>query len=188
MRKLNAREKTLLGILLVMLIVSSYVMLFKMPINDEINQLNEQIKADKELIEQMDVKLSDKHRMESVLDEIFSKNTNPISMPIYDNVTNVMFELNRILAQSEQYSLSFQSVDPSSEIIERNVSLPFSCSSYEVAYSILDQLDKSNLRCMIDDLSVQTGGEGTVSVSANITFFEYCENPISNSDEQQIEQ
>lgn len=182
MRKLTVREKTLIAILLVLVIISSYVMFFHTPITNEIEQAKSQIELDNKLIDELDSKIDEKTYMQNELDKVFENNQSPISMPDYDNIKSVMIELNRILSASNEYALSFESVDTSQTVVERNVSLPFTCSSYQVAYDILNQINNSNLRCIIDDVAINQDDDGTVSVNANIIFFEYCENPTETEE------
>ncbi len=109
--------------------------------------------------------------MEFELEELFAADTPPLGIPDYDNLKAVMFELNSILAASQNYSLSFGSVDASQSIIRRGISMSFTCDSYDAAKAILQKLHDSEYRCMLSNLSLGLGG--SVSVSGNIVFFEY---------------
>ena len=93
----------------------------------------------------------------------------------YDNLQAVMFELHGILDQTREYSLSFGTVDTEQAIVRRSISLTFTSGSYEEAKSVLQQLNDSAFRCMLSDVSISLGqtGEGLVSVSGTIVFFEY---------------
>ena len=112
--------------------------------------------------------------MERELEELFSADTPPLSIADYDNLQPVMFELNAILASTDDYSLSFSSVDASQSIVRRSISLAFTTPSYESAKAVLQQLHDSAFRCMLDSLALSISrADAAVSVSGNIVFFEY---------------
>jgi cyanate lyase len=106
-------------------------------------------------------------------------------MAPYDNVQQVMVMLNSILGQTEEYSLTFGTVsqeEGNGSVVRRPISLRFRSSSYDAAKAILQQLHDSDLRCMLDDVSIstETGGQG-VTVTAVLVFFEYQPSAVSNS-------
>lgn len=124
-------------------------------------------------------------RMEKELEEIFAANPDPLSIPDYDNLKPVMFELNSILAETDNYTLTFGTVDTSESIIRRGISMSFTCGSYDSAKGVLEKLHDSSYRCMLDNLNVSLGSYSrnnfwdedyygnSVVVSGNIVFFGY---------------
>ena len=117
--------------------------------------------------------------MERELEELFAAETPPLSIADYDNLKPVMFELNSILASTQDYSLSFSTVDASQAIVRRSISMSFTTGTYESAKAVLQQLHDSAFRCMLDsvNVSVGQGEQDAVSVSGNIVFFEYQAEP-----------
>ena len=117
--------------------------------------------------------------MERELELLFSAETPPLSIADYDNLQPVMFELNSILASTQDYSLSFSTVDASQTIVRRSISLSFTTGTYESAKAVLQQLHDSAFRCMLDSVNVNVGqGErNAVSVNGTIVFFEYQAQP-----------
>ena len=103
----------------------------------------------------------------------------PLSIADYDNLQPVMFELNSILASTQDYSLSFSTVDASQTIVRRSISIAFTTDSYASAKAVLQQLHDSSYRCMLYSVSLNLGrdAQGPVTVSGTIVFFEYQANP-----------
>jgi Tfp pilus assembly protein PilO len=174
MRKLSVREKILLGILVVLLVVSGYLMLFYQPMTDRLTTLEGQVAQVQDDLMADQIRVNQMDRMQKELDELFASNPNPVSMSAYDNRLNVMTELNTILAQAQSYSLNFGTVDTGSDIVRRNISLQFKAGSYDSAKAILQQLHDSSYRCMLDNISISSGSsDAQVTVTATIIFFEY---------------
>lgn len=173
-RSLTAREWILLGVLAVLALASGYVMLFYLPTTSQRDTAREETELYQLQTEAAQLRLAEKRRMERELDALFAQEE-PLGLAAYDNLQAVMFELHGILDQTREYSLSFGTVDTEQSIVRRSISLTFTSGSYEEAKSILQQLDDSAFRCMLSDLSISLGqtGEGLVSVSGTIVFFEY---------------
>lgn len=178
-RQLTAREWMLLALLGVILLISGYMLLFYMPMTAERDRCVSETESCRTEIEIAQLRLEEKRRMERELAELFAAEVPPLSIPDYDNLQPVMFELNSILASTADYSLSFSTVDASQTIIRRSISMSFTTPTYESAKAVLRQLHDSAFRCMLDNVNVSVGqsGDSTVSVSGNIVFFEYQANP-----------
>lgn len=174
-RQLTAREWMLLGVLGVILLISGYMLLFYMPMTTERDRCIGETESVRTETEAAQLRLEDKRRMERELEELFAADPPPLSIPDYDNLQPVMFELNSILAGTEDYSLSFGTVDNSQSIVRRSISMTFTTGSYASAKEVLRQLHDSHYRCMLDDISISLGqtASGFASVSGNIVFFEY---------------
>ena len=178
-RQLTAREWMLLALLGVLLVVSGYMMLFYLPQTAEQDRCVQETESCRTEIEAAQLRLEGKRRMERELEALFSSGTPPLSIADYDNLQPVMFELNSILASTQDYSLSFSTVDASQAIVRRSISMNFTTGTYESAKAVLQQLHDSAFRCMLDSVSVSIGqgDRSAVSVSGNIVFFEYQANP-----------
>ena len=185
-RQLTAREWMLLGVLGVLLLVSGYMLLFYMPQTAERDRCIGEAENCRVETEAARIRLGEKERMEKELEELFSAEIPPLSIPDYDNLQPVMFELNSILASTEDYSLSFSTVDASQPIVRRSISMSFTTGTYESAKAVLQRLHDSAYRCMLDGVNVSLGQrEGdSVSVSGNIVFFEYQADPQSKPQEE----
>lgn len=174
-RRLTVRELVLLGILAVILLASSYTMLFYLPMKAELERLEGETELCRVQLAAARQSLEEKRRMERELKELSDRPDPPPEMPAYDNLRQVMFELNTILASAEEYSLTFGTVDTEGSIIHRRISFSFISEDYARAKAVLRQLRDSPYRCMPDDLRLSLDGEqkNGVTVSGTIVFFEY---------------
>ena len=162
MRKLTLRERVLLALLAVVAVICAYVFLFHLPMEERESQ---------DLLAQTEAMITRQQEMETELDVLRTEDIRP--MPDHDNIQNVMVELNAILAPSREYTLRFSSVQEENHVVARQVSLPFTCANYAAARSILQQLHDSDLRCLVDSVSITENEDGTVQVDATVIFYEY---------------
>ena len=174
MKKLSIRERVLLLLLAVTAAVSGYVLLFYLPTTQRLVSLKAQISQTEELAAHLDARLASQQQMEKKLEQLSTQDVLIPYMPAYDNLQAVMVELDTILASCQEYSLSFQGEQGDEHVFYRRVSIPFSCSTYEQAQEILQKLHDSAIRGLLEDIQVSQQENGTVAVSATITFFEYC--------------
>ena len=176
-RSLAPREWLLLAVLLVVLLISSYLMFFYLPMSTERDNLRRDIESTGLELEAAQIRVENKQRMERELAEIFAQNPNPIGLAHYDNLQAVMLELHTILNAADDYALSFSTVDSTQKIVRRSISLNFTSSSYAAARQILQRLDNSAYRCMLESLTIslnQSRNRGSsVAVNGVIVFFEY---------------
>lgn len=175
MRRLSVRERVLLAVLFILALVSGYIFLLYMPMMERLDTLNEQIAQGEDLLLESQIKVERQNRMQKELDEILAADDEPVSMAAYDNIHAVMFELNSILEQTEEYSLNFSTVDMGDPVIRRPISLRFRSADYAAAQTVLQQLHDSKYRCMLDslDIGLEKRDEANVIVSATIVFLEY---------------
>ena len=178
-RQLTAREWMLLALLGVILVVSGYMLLFYMPMTAERDRCVGETESIRTQTEAAQLRLEEKRRMERELEALFSADSPPLSIADYDNLQPVMFELNAILSGTEDYSLSFSTVDASQPIVRRSISMTFATGSYDSAKAVLQQLHDSDYRCMLDSvsLSLGQGAQGPVTVSGDVVYFEYQAQP-----------
>lgn len=201
-RRLSSREVALLIVLLVLVAASAYYLWFYVPVQERQTALEGQILDTQNAIEIDKVRVVKMEQMEEELRQIFADDPNPVSMAAYDNSQRVMFELHAILAETDDYSLNFSSVDTDGEdgIVRRNISMNFETGNYEAAKDVLQKLHDSDYRCMMDDLSINVEEHTetynlfsldylfsdhterrtptvktvtSIKVSASIVFFEY---------------
>ena len=172
-RKLTPREWMLLGVLAILVVVVGYITLFYMPTTSARDAALNETESVRQQTEAMRIRLAEKQRMERELDELFDQNPNPLALADYDNLQPIMFELNSILAATQNYSLSFATVDDTKSIIRREISINFTCGSYDTAKAVLQRLHDSTFRCMLNNVNISTGRDGgSVSVSGSIVYFE----------------
>ncbi len=173
-RAFTTREKVMLIILAVLLIVIGYYKFVLEPINDSISQYQLNTETEQSEILQNTAQLQKLNNMQKELEEIKSSgDTKPL--PTYNNMNAMLTELNTILDQSTDYSLSFGTVAPMEEttyIMKRPVELKFITANYDTARSILDQLHDSDNINQISDLNMEIDDNGSVSVTLSISYFE----------------
>ena len=162
-RKLSSREIVLLIILLVLVLVSAYYLWFFVPMQERRDGLEGQILSTQDEIEMDQLRIARKKEMERELAQIFEKDPDPVGMAPYDNSQNVMFALNSILADTQDYSLDFASTASAQEsgVMRRSISMQFTAPNYAAAKETLQRLHDIPFRCMFDDLSInvtETGG------------------------------
>lgn len=199
-RQWSVREKLLLALLIVILVISGYISLFYMPMTSERDRCIGEAEQCRIQTEAAQVRLEDKRRMERELEEIFSGDTAPVSIASYNNLQPVMRELNEILRLARNYSLNFGTVDASQTVVRRQISISFTTDSYASAKEVLSRLHDSAFRCMLNNISVSLGRrnedrwdpgfwldswddwDGDVAVSGTIVYFEYQENSLASAE------
>lgn len=159
----------LLAILVVMAVVSGYVLLFSMPLNEKIQTLGQEIMESEDLKTQLESRWS----QQQLTEQLKKQEGDVRYMPEYDNLQAVMVELNTILADWPEYSLAFQPDDPEDAIYARQATIPFTCGSYDQARDVLQRLHDSPLRNLITDVQITEQDDGSVKATATMLFFEY---------------
>lgn len=176
MRPLTAREKFLLGVLLVVAVVSAYLALFYQPMTTKLAELDEQLGQTEDQLLESQIKVNQLEKMRAELAEMGAGGKSMIGLARYDNLQAVIVELNGILSKTSEYSLDFGTVDTSQQIVRRNIALNFSAGSYEQAKAVLKELHDCKYRCLLSTLSLNDEDQsGKVQVSVTMTFFEYQE-------------
>ena len=173
-RDFTQREKILLAILGVMLVLVFYYYAVDMPLRNQEDALEAQ-KANLEIeVQTAEAKVLEYQQMEQTLKNLGSDAT---KMESYNNRTNEINFLNDLLASTSAYSISFSPVTVDGNQVRREFSLAYTSSSYVEAMDILEKLSGCKYRCLISDVSCapvssNTALTGAVNVTANATFYE----------------
>lgn len=173
MRKLSIRERVLLLLLAVIAAVSAYILLFYMPVSQQIESLQTQIAQQQQFASQLEAKLETQRQMQQTLNTLATQENALPYMPSYDNLQTVMVTLNTILAGCQEYALSFQGEQLDGNLFCRQVSIPFTCDSYEQARQVLQSLHDSPLRGLLEDVQITRQESGAINATASMRFFEY---------------
>ena len=175
----TARERAMLGLLLILLLGMGYYLGFYLPLQQELtaicattDELDSQIFTASAKVAEMDT-------MEAELDRILTQSGgDPAQIAPYDNKEAVLGLLHDILSRTQSYTLSF--ADPVIQpegTVRRNISMVFHCGDYATARTVIQELTASPWRCLITNLSLVSDNddltEGSVRVTATITFFEH---------------
>lgn len=108
-RAFTTREKVMLLVLTVLLIVIAYFKLILEPINNSIDEYQSETAAEQDEILQNTALLTRMSQMQKELEEIYAEG-DPTPIPNYDNSGKLLVELNSILSASVDYSLDFGQV------------------------------------------------------------------------------
>lgn len=182
-REFTMREKVLLLILVLIMMVAGYYWLVAMPVEARITEAQAEEADYQDRIMMEMVRAKQLKTMREALEEAALKNEAPVSqIPMYDNLENVMVELDAILTPAETYSLTFSDVVPQEKMIARPIDMTFTCGSYTAARNIVNNLYYSMYRCTIDNITMTAGkgerdgapdlNQDPVSVSLTVTFYE----------------
>lgn len=164
----SKREKILMVILAVIVVVLVWYMLVFQNANNQITSLNKQISTVNEQLTIDQAKISSMNTMQKYIDKRKAAGATAAVIPKYDNTQALMVELNSILSPTENYNLKFDAVAMgSSGYMERGVTMNFGCDSYEAAESVLTSLENGAYPCRIDTVSI-TENTGTSTSYANV--------------------
>lgn len=175
-RAFTTREKVMLLVLTVLLIVIAYFKLILEPINNSIDEYQSETAAEQDEILQNTALLTRMNQMQKELEEIYAAG-DPTPIPNYDNSGKLLVELNSILSASVDYSLDFGQVSALNDgyIMCRPINMAFTTNTYAETRAIIDALHNSDFINQISDISVQfenSGSSGNVQVNLYITYFE----------------
>ncbi len=173
-RDFTVKEKILLLLLCLVLIGLAYYQFIDKPVRASIAQANAEKQALELELQTVQSKIVQLEKMQSEIDTL--TNSGKVSiMPSYNNSKEVNELLNKVLGRLG-YAITFSNVTRSGDQIRRNISLRFTAPSYATMERVLDQLAKSEYRCLIGNVSCSQNNsrDGGTSVTVNLTatFYE----------------
>ena len=179
-REINAKEKVLLVILVLIILGFAYYRFVDQPVRKNLAKAEAEYSSLQSELTEVRVKIRELQRMQDEIDEITSGGKDSF-MPSYNNAKEELALLNDILNESvTQYSVSFTSVSRYKDQIRRDFKLDFTTPDYESMKVVIDKLTGVDYRCMIGDCNCnvirvrnQNNEETTaLSVSTTATFYE----------------
>ncbi len=93
-------------------------------------------------------------------------------MGSYNNSKAEVRFLNDLLADTLTYSVEFSSVTRTGNQIRRSFKLKYQTGGFRAAREIIENLLKSENRCLVSDISCSISTSGVTDVEANATFYE----------------
>lgn len=207
MRSFTKREKFLLLVLVLVMLVGLYVLGVHNPVKASLARLEGE-KEDAELrLQVAQTRLGQYNDMKAELEEIFALPADQLTvMPPYDNTKALMVQFNHIFGELE-YDLTFSPATFNDNVATRAVQFTFDAPSYEDARSIIQRLTHTGNRSLMNTLSIapantrtenSRGGninlrtdraaqqrnihEGAQTVSGTITFYELAERNAAKSE------
>lgn len=175
-REFNTKERFLLLFLLALLVGLAYYRFVDRPVRESL-AIAESQKGNLEAeLTTLNAQLAVVRRMRAEMEDITAGGTASI-MESYNNSKAEIKLLNDILQEAVQYSIKFDDVARNGDQIRRSFSLQFITEDYETAGHIIEQLEKSQYRCLIGDVRCNIGRQtdnrpARITVSATATFFE----------------
>lgn len=178
-REFTQREKALLLILVVVLLLTGYLKLFLVPVEKQYTDSRAEYSDVQDSLAQEQAKLSSMKKMETALKKLEDNGTaSDIMIPAYDNSDNVMVQLDEILGSALNYQMTFSDVVYGANLVSRPLKLTFAAKNYSSAREILTSLSDCKYRCALSNITVSAGSDTgnirieSVSVSLTVTFFE----------------
>ena len=169
MRSFTRREKILLLVLVLIMLVGAYVLLIQNPVNASLEKLRtekEELELQQEVAELQRAKY---HAMQAELEEIFAMPKSQLTvMPLYDNKKALLRQLNDILGDLEEYNLAFSDVAFNEKVASRSVQFTFVAPSYEEACDIIDQLTHTGNRSLMNTMAIAPAQNTTAGTWSNI--------------------
>ncbi len=181
-REINAKEKVLLVILVLIILGFAYYRFVDQPVRKNLAKAEAEYSSLQSELTEVRVKIRELQRMQDEIDEITSGGKDSF-MPSYNNAKEELALLNDILNESvTQYSVAFTSVTRYKDQIRRDFKLDFTTPDYDSMKVVIDKLTGVDYRCMIGDCNcnvikvkdpMNPSLETTaLSVSATATFYE----------------
>lgn len=156
-RGIPARTVAALVFLALVLVGFSYYLLFLKPLREELSDIEAQSLALDSEIAIASAKVGKMNTMQAELDELMALPAEELTeIAPYDNAKVVMTQLNGILRNSDEYDLNFRDpVIESDGTVRRVVAMKFNCRDYNGAKAIIDALQASHWRCLINSISLE---------------------------------
>ena len=183
-REFTQREKVLLLVLAVLIIVIGYVKLILQPINEEIESYESLTMEEQTTFSANQIKATRMNLMEKAIEKAKAKGVRR-EVPAYDNSSNLLPGLYQIMESSVDYSLDFGELVYDGNVVQRPVEMTFQTRTYKQARAIIDKLYKSGYAMQITDVNIGTKkatDTQLVSTSMSVTYFEENLNYVPEAD------
>ena len=175
-RDFTKREIVLMIVLFLLLLVLLYYRFVQMVVVDGISRAQTEKEALETDVVFLRARLSELQGMQTDVGNMEKSGEQLSYMPSYNASKEEFGILNRVLADTISYSIRFDEVSREENQIRRSFSLNFVEKSYMDGMTVLENLENSEVRCLIGDVScsIQSAdeGEGRANISANVTFYE----------------
>ena len=151
-RDFTRGEKALLLLLALILVGLTYYLVVDRPVRSAL----ESARAEKEaLVTERTTLQGQIARMEKMEKELESIRANPgvSQMGSYNNSKAELDFLNELLAETEEYNVSFTGVTRDGDQVRRNFNLKFTVQDFATAERLLKKIYACDMRCLINDIS-----------------------------------
>lgn len=153
-KSFTKREKILLVILVLILFSALYYFTVALPSINRISAANEKAASVQDDIMLEMAKMKKIKEMQEKIEEASSSNGFKTVIPNYNNLENVMRQMDVFLSSSTDYKLSFSQTTEENGLLYRPIDVEFDCANYSAARAIIDKIYTSPFKCVIDNISV----------------------------------
>lgn len=191
-RPLSKRELVLLAVLVVVALFAGYFQLFLAPVESRKAQAQERLVQAQDAEVEEAAKLQQMQKMQAKLEKL--KNSQEYlstGIPNYDNIDNVIVQLDAILSAAGEYHLTFSNVTYGDDMVLRPIQMSFTASNYAAAKQILANLYGCPYRCSLSKITVATDSDNAaqgsiakrkVTVTLTATFYEKYKDEAAKAD------
>lgn len=176
-RSISPRELLMLGFLI---IIATYYFVIQGPIKKQTEQLEAQRAEIQNNIDKTVPVVEKKKKMQEEIDRVFAADPNPISISDYDNINNIILEMNAIFDTGDNsYKIQYATgneVVYEDNIVERWIKISFTAPGYDEALDRIEDLHDSVHKYQIKNLYVSDARSGSCSVSIILVDYEYASN------------
>ena len=179
-QKLEKKEKVVIILAIVMLVISIYYFGCYKPCQTMIESYQTDDLMQEFTIEQM--KRKQNENMEQEIENNQAAGLGEVYP--YNNLQMEVEALNTIMAKTTSFDLSFSDAIQDGSAVKRPVALSFTTSDYATAKAIIEELYTCKSRCIINDLSISSSQKDDNkqvewSTSVQLTFIEAMQDATS---------
>ena len=178
---MTLREKILLGVLGVLILIVCYIQFFQKPISEAISNDNAKMAT---ITTNTAIETIKATKLKEMKKEIAANSANSANsaskIPEYNNLKNVMSQLSAIMEPTLKYDMTFNDISVKDTMVYRPIDIQFTCDKYSSAKAIIDNLSKCPYRNTIDsvDIAVEQKVDDSdiqtqkIKVKVSVTFYE----------------
>ena len=181
-REFTTKEKVLIAILAAIILVLCYFWVVDFPVRNGIEEAKSQRQSLGVELDAVKTKIKGLEQMQSELDSLGSSGRGGY-MASYNNSKAEIAALNDILSDTKEYLVSFDDLTREGDLVRRAFTIEFTTKGYSAAKKTILNLENSEYRCRIGDLSCVVEDKdssnvdlkkwkGDIKVSATATFYE----------------
>ena len=175
-RSFSTREKVLLLVLAVVLVIGAYYFLVVKNVADTLTANQQQLEEIQIQIDAQNTIAQARSRMEAELAELGDGESLP-EVAVYDNIRNELNELNALMASATSYDLTFDQPELEGSLVRRTVSVSFTVPTYRAALDVVKALENGSYKCLIEDFALNgkllpDGSVESVSATMSVTYVE----------------
>ncbi len=153
-KSFTKREKALLVVLVLILFSAIYYFTIVLPSMNRISAANEKTALIQDDMTVEMAKLKKIKDMQEKIEEASSADGFKTVIPDYNNLENVIRQMDAFLSSSTDYKLSFSPTTEESSLLYRPIEVEFDCANYSAAREIIDKIYTSPFKSIIDNISV----------------------------------